>query len=216
MAERKHPVRKKAKPKLLTEPLYERQKGESSSAWRAFTDYRDDEEGRSYGKTAANIRRSKRLIEHWGSLWHWQDRVAAWEKYQDELNRAQRFKEKQEALDTHNKVGQAMVALAGTRLTTVDATDLTVKELVMLFKTGMMTQRLVFGEPTENIQTETPQQRRERQLSDARNSLKQSRDLFPNLTDQQLIKMAAQTFGVTEKDLDGVLKKPDEAGGVMC
>jgi hypothetical protein len=65
---------------------WEKQEQESVKAFSAFATYRDlPAEGRSYAKVAQLLTKSRQVITDWGSKYHWQLRIDAWERELDRI-----------------------------------------------------------------------------------------------------------------------------------
>ena len=65
---------------------WEKQPDESSKAFQAFVLYRDLKlEERSYAKVAQILTKSRQVITDWASKYHWQLRVASWERELDRI-----------------------------------------------------------------------------------------------------------------------------------
>lgn len=82
----------------MNDPLpWERQKGESRQAFRAFAAYRDMGPTRSLVTVAQELGRSTTLMERWSVKWRWQDRTAAYDAEQDRIARTQLEQERLDA-----------------------------------------------------------------------------------------------------------------------
>lgn len=57
------------------EAAWERQKGESPQAYKAFSTYRDLGEERSQQLVSQQLGKSRQLISRWSSQWNWIERV---------------------------------------------------------------------------------------------------------------------------------------------
>jgi hypothetical protein len=217
--------KKSVRPKLLKEPIFERQRGEGAQSWAAFVVYRDDAGKRSYRKVAEALGRSLRQIERWGSVWHWQQRAAA---HDADVDRASREQFKRELLEMRRQqitVGTALVGVGAQYLQHCDATDLSAKEAVQMISEGFRQLALGFGAATEiTSHVESAEEKRASIVRSARQTLLVERgQVSANISNAMLRRMCAQTFGVTETELptdaeiDAQAGKPrviDELGGL--
>ena len=102
-------------PHPLKDPLWERQKNESSPAFEAFTVYRDLGTGRSVVRAARQLRKSERTLQVWSRLWSWPRRAAAWEDSIDQESQAvaasarvQLVERAHEAIDQLQRMGRLL------------------------------------------------------------------------------------------------------------
>lgn len=103
----------RSKPVELAEPLWEKQKGESKKAFDAFVLYRDGGKHRSYAAVASELGKSKTLIERWGRTWHWVVRVAAYDRYLDQIGLAAEKDARQKKLERQAAIGVSLQTVAG-------------------------------------------------------------------------------------------------------
>jgi hypothetical protein len=61
---------------------WERRRGETGPAYRAFEGYRELGPGRSVHRAAQVVGKSTRLLERWSARWGWVERAAAWDDAQ--------------------------------------------------------------------------------------------------------------------------------------
>jgi hypothetical protein len=198
---------KHLRPKILAEPLYERQKGESSQAWRAFVNYRDDEEGRSYTKTSQSIDRNVSLIKNWGARWHWQGRIEAWEKRQDQVKLEQQAKDKAEIFEMHGALARAMAVILGQFLQNFDPMSLTPAAAPKWLREIVTTQRQLYGEPiaTVAVQSSVTPEGAEQHRRNASNYCTELRYLLPtNVASSVIRTMAVAKYDVAADNLPTV------------
>jgi len=135
----------------MTEP-WERQPGESSKAFYAFTIYRDLGPKRSLrraaeiyysGKSKVNLGQ----IEYWSYKYHWVERVQAWDDYQDRLKREAHLKAVEEMADRHVRLALALQAKAAERLKQLPAEKIGPAQLVRMIRAGVEIERKARGLP---------------------------------------------------------------------
>ncbi len=156
MAETLKLLPKNLRPKLLVEPFYERQKGESQAAFAAFVIYRDSEK-RSYTEVARGLYKSRTLIARFGARWRWQDRIEAWEKYQDQVKLEQLAKDKAEVFEMHGALARAMAVILGQFLQNFDPMSLTPAAAPKWLREIVTTQRQLYGEPIATVAVQSSQ-----------------------------------------------------------
>jgi len=74
--------------------IWERNKGESRKAYKAFSTYLDLGDTRSYVKVARELGKSKTQISKWGKRWGWVERAAEYDDYIEKEARREVNKEK--------------------------------------------------------------------------------------------------------------------------
>jgi len=132
---------------------WERQRGESSQAFEAFSRYLELNSGRSYSKLARELGKSDTLIGRWGSRWSWQSRAYAWD---NELMRVAKAAEEQEIKEMkkrHIRASMYMVARSMNELQNIPPHTLTPRDVVHMFKVGVDVERLTRGEVTERTES---------------------------------------------------------------
>jgi hypothetical protein len=100
-------------------PAWEAQPRETERAYGAWQRYRDMGDGRSYGAVAAELGKSKRLVERWALQWCWQARLAAWLREVDRRKIAAHF----DAIEKMSE-RQARQAVAAAQVLTQPALEL--------------------------------------------------------------------------------------------
>lgn len=85
---------------------WERQPGESSVAYQAFSHYRDNPK-RSLRATAAAMDRGLSTLAAWNSRWSWQQRVQAWDAELDRRKREAAVAEVEEMAARHARQAHA-------------------------------------------------------------------------------------------------------------
>lgn len=134
----------RTRPVELTDPLWERQHGETRQAFEAFVIYRDIpteyalqkpdnrrliSPTRSYDVVAKRLGKSNTLIERWGRRWHWVYRVAAFDR-EIEREQARQSKETRvKALARQRTIAISMQTVAGHRVSALLASIRKTQEL---------------------------------------------------------------------------------------
>ncbi len=197
---------KNLRPKLLVEPFYERQKGESQAAFAAFVMYRDSEK-RSYTEAARGLHKSRTMIARFGARWRWQDRIEAWEKYQDALRVEQLSKDKAEVFEMHGALARAMAVILGQFLQNFDPMSLTPAAAPKWLREIVTTQRQLYGEPiaTVAVQSSMTPETAEQHRRNASIYCTELRYLLPTNVPSGIIRqMAVAKYNVAEDDLPTV------------
>lgn len=137
--------------------LWERWDKEGSKAYNAFRHYRDTPaKDRSitkclvsyYGGDEPTVWQGKqRRWEIWASTWNWQDRIRAWEEYQDYLGREAMLESIAEMNSRHARIAMAVQAKAADRLKTLDPLSLNPREVLSFFVEAARLERTSRGEP---------------------------------------------------------------------
>lgn len=206
MAETFKLLPKNLRPKLLAEPFYERQKGESQAAFAAFVMYRDSEK-RSYTEVARGLHKSRTMIARFGARWRWQDRIEAWEKYQDAQRVEQLSKDKAEVFEMHGALAKAMAAILGQFLSHLDATELTPATAPKWLREIVTTQRQLYGEPIATVAVQSSQtpEGADQNRRNASVYCTELRYLLPtNVVSMVIRQMAVAKYNVAEDDLPTV------------
>src|SRR5438128_3921967 len=99
-----------------------------AKAYAAFLAYQDLEDERSYAKVAEKLGKSETLISRWGSKYHWQGRVAAFDSYVEQRRLERNVRERLQMADRHadhavlilQKCVEGLNAISGTTLKPVE------------------------------------------------------------------------------------------------
>jgi hypothetical protein len=116
-------------PQNGTEP-WERQKGESTKAFEAFSIYRDMGPERSLRKVADQLGKSRALIERWSRLWKWVERTREYDNDLEKKAHAKAVKAVQDMTDRHIKIAMQLQAKALNALQQLPVQDMTAKEIL--------------------------------------------------------------------------------------
>lgn len=131
---------------------WERQPGETSTAFAAFRRYRDTPaKDRSIAKCVQEYNKGKGRAnvgqwERWSTKHNWVARVTAWEDEQDRVARTARLEEIVEMNRRHTQIAMAMIGKAAERLKGLQPTELTPAELRQYFNDAVRLERLARGE----------------------------------------------------------------------
>ena len=128
---------------------WERREKESPQAYGAFSIYRDMGAERSYAKVAQQLCKSKTIVNRWGSIWNWADRVRDWDNEIAAKVKEGVEKTATEMAQRHLKMASMLQTKAVTALSQMSVDDLTARDIVALMKQGVDMERLNRGEPTE-------------------------------------------------------------------
>jgi hypothetical protein len=151
-----------------SEPLWERQEGESARAFEGFATYRDLGPARSLAAVGQALGKTKAACEPWSSRWGWVERAAAWDDEADRLLRerdlAERAQARRQMLAEHARVGQTLVQIGADVLAVYDVSNpesgeaaeariaaLSASDAARLVATGAKLERLARGEPNERV-----------------------------------------------------------------
>lgn len=106
------------KPAAGTKP-WERQPAETHASWTAFKSYRDFGGVRTMAKAAKTLGKKPTYInkmQEWSTQHHWQIRVVAWDRYQDEVSQQTVQEVRREAvkemMERHLKISNHIQRLA--------------------------------------------------------------------------------------------------------
>lgn len=103
-------------PNKKSEQPWERQKGEGSQAFEAFSLYLDMGANRSIRAVGQELGKSRALIERWSSAYDWVERCRAWDNYLKQEAQKAAIAEAKSMTRRHIKMAQkiqdaAMIAL---------------------------------------------------------------------------------------------------------
>lgn len=93
-----------------------------------------------------------RQMQKWSSMYSWVARAGAWDKELDREARQELLKQVKDANVRHIKLAQAMQQKAIERLKTMQAIELSVRDVLDWIVNGAKIERLTLGEPEEITQ----------------------------------------------------------------
>jgi hypothetical protein len=144
----------------LSDPVWSRQKDESSKAYRAFAIYRDlDVLERSYEK-ASTLYGCRRLqFSEWAKKYRWAERIDQWDLHCERLAVAAQESEIVEmnkrhagvAVEMLKKVLQRLVGDDVENVQAINASHLTANDCARLGEVAVKLERLARGSETERI-----------------------------------------------------------------
>lgn len=144
----------------MPEP-WERQEGETTKAFYAFTIYRDLDHKRTLSKTCTNYmettsrtRSCLRTIGGWSTKFGWVKRAQAYDDYVDALIREESEKAVKEMQKRHLTLGMALQAKGAAKLQDLDGKKMKVRDAISAITQGTRLERLIRGEPTERVKGE--------------------------------------------------------------
>jgi|SRR5579885_2157768 len=135
---------------------WERQKGESHKAFAAFVVYRDLGAARCYTKVAQQLNVSRPLIARWGSRWHWQVRIDAWEREQDRKRQQEADDARRQMVERHATIAMAFQNKVVERLQHLKPEELTPTNIERWMDVAVKIERLSRGVPTEITEVAEP------------------------------------------------------------
>jgi hypothetical protein len=126
----------------IAEKPWERQKGESSQAFEAFSLYLKMGEKRSLRSLAQRLGKSSALMNRWSSRWNWQERLRA---YENDLRRQEieaDRKDRKAMRERQIKTAMLMQKKAVEALDKIKPEELTPRAILEYIKAGAELERL--------------------------------------------------------------------------
>lgn len=124
--------------------LWDKQDGESSQAYEAFTTYRDLGVGRTFIAAAEKLHKSGALIRRWAHKYDWKNRADEWDKTITSKAVEKAAEDYAKMLDFQINLGKMMQAKGAKGLQGMDFEDLPIKYLpsiIDLISTGIKNER---------------------------------------------------------------------------
>jgi hypothetical protein len=189
---------------------YERMTGEPLKAWQAFTVYRDAGASRSYRAVAESLGKSVRLIERWGSRWHWQQRVAEYERAQEQAARQEMARDSREMMKRHINEGLLLQQKGIERLQALDTDRMSLRDAVICVREGSKLERLARGEPTEHVVVESGNDQRDQRRAAARRAAVEFLAKYrATLEPRSIVERVAERYGVRLSELADLIQESD-------
>lgn len=135
----------------MPEP-WERQKGETSRAYEAFTVYRDMGAGRSQAKTSQKLGKNSRTIADWSTKYEWVKRVAAWDAEQDRIARQAQIDEIKKMRKRHADLATAMLVKAARALSKLPEDEIKATDVSRMVETASKLERISRGDVGEVVE----------------------------------------------------------------
>lgn len=143
----------------MTHKPWERELGESTKAFHAFTIYRDlGPTERSLPKVCQMYASKRSLLgqmKRWSKKWQWVQRAQAYNDHLDKLRLEEHEKNVIDMKKRHLTLAKALQAKAAEKLKDLEAADFKkIPDLVKTIVEGVRLERLTLGEATEKLEGE--------------------------------------------------------------
>lgn len=125
---------------------WERQKGETSRAYEAFTVYRDMGPDRSINKTAQKLSKNRTTIAEWSARNDWVKRAAAWDAEQDRIARQAQTDEIKKMRKRHADLANAMLVKAAKALQRIPEDEIKAGDVSRMVETAAKLERISRGD----------------------------------------------------------------------
>jgi hypothetical protein len=141
---------------LLEQPAlpWEQREGEGFKAFEAFVCYRDLGAERSVLRVAAELAKSRQLVDRWRQQHNWQGRVHAWDRAKDAAWQRAQNKAMLDMAERHAGIASIAVHKAFDKLQSLNVDNLGVANAIRLLEVGAMLERLSRGAATANVSAE--------------------------------------------------------------
>jgi hypothetical protein len=133
--------------------LWERQEGESTSAYNAFRTYymTPESEKRTYAAVAEKVGKSDTLIRRWAKTWNWEQRTLAYDNHLVEEDIEKFKKERFKTIKRHVSIARLVQNKIIARLNDLNPSELSPGDLIKWLDISVKIERQALGEPTESI-----------------------------------------------------------------
>ena len=131
---------------------WERKPKESDVAFEAFVTYRDMGADRSYAKVGQKLSKSTTIINRWGGVYNWVERVESWDNEQDRLVRESFIKGITAMRKKHIDIAAQMLLKALRGLRSLKEEDMTPRDIATMVDISAKLERLSRGEVTERTE----------------------------------------------------------------
>jgi len=136
----------------MAEKAWERQKGESSKAFDAFTIYLYmDAENRSVKRVAEECHKCVTTYNRWSQKWKWRERVRGYDSDNAKKAKAAAEKEIKDMVARHIRLAGELQTKAILALSGLPVAEMTARDIKDFIREGTALERLSRGEPTERI-----------------------------------------------------------------
>jgi len=125
---------------------WERQDGETSKQFEAFSVYRDMGEERSLTKVAQQLKKSTTLMGRWSGINNWVERCLAWDNEQDRLLRQQQLKDIKNMRKRHAKIAEAMILKAAKALKEIKDDEIKPQDVSRMVEVASKLERISRGD----------------------------------------------------------------------
>jgi hypothetical protein len=130
---------------------WERKRGESGKAFEAFCAYRDMGPSRNQAAVGRQLSKARSLVSRWASKWDWTERCRAWDSEEALRKAKEALKEREETDRRHLALARALQGKLAQRLQSLDASEMSVGDLIRGLSEGLKLERLVLGLDTERV-----------------------------------------------------------------
>lgn len=124
---------------------WQKQRGESTQAYNAFSAYRNLGIGRSCRIAAESLGKSIRWFEVLCSKWSWVERAAAWDAYNLDLEDAELIAQRKRMAERHAQLAQNVLQKVQQGLELLSAKDMTSEDITKLMVNGVAIERQARG-----------------------------------------------------------------------
>ena len=125
--------------------LWEQQPGEGPRAYAAFLEYRDIPSDRSYTEVARRVKKSVNIVARWGRVWHWQHRINAWVRHQENEKQAAILRSITETNDRHTAISRLLQQKIVERLRAMKAEEIEAKDIPKWLSVAVEVERMALG-----------------------------------------------------------------------
>lgn len=131
---------------------WERQKGETSRAYEAFTVYRDMGPDRSQSKVCKKLSKNRATIGDWSTKYEWVKRATAWDAEQDRIARQSQIDEIKKMRKRHADLATAMLVKAAKALQRIPEDEVKASDVSRLVETASKLERISRGDAGEVVE----------------------------------------------------------------
>lgn len=131
---------------------WDRQPGETTKAFEAFTVYRDLGYSRSIEKAANVLGKTRVTLEPWSRKYSWGKRVAEWDAEQDRIAREAQIEEIKKMRKRHTDIASAMIIKAARALNRMKEEDIKAADISRFVEVAAKLERLSRGDTSEVIE----------------------------------------------------------------
>ena len=138
--------------KANTPEPWERQEGEGTKAYEAFSIYREMGTQRSLSKVAEKLQKSETLMGRWSSNYKWGERAAKWDDEQDRIARQAQIEEIKKMRKRHADLANAMLIKAAKALQRIPEDEIKAVDVSRMVETASKLERLSRGDVGDVIE----------------------------------------------------------------
>lgn len=138
--------------KTNTPDAWERQPGETTRAYEAFTLYRDMGADRALRKVVQALNKNLTTIAEWSTKYEWVKRAAEWDAEQDRIARNAQIEEIKKMRKRHAEVANSMIIKAARALNRMKEEDIRPADISRFIEVASKLERLSRGDTSEVIE----------------------------------------------------------------